>query len=1308
MKYVFLTSLILTSSLLFGQNLVPNSSFEAISDCPSFLDDFPFIDWVSPNANTPDCYNVCGGSQVAVPDNLFGFQQSSIGNGYAGVISYLEDDFGGVEYKEYIQVPLISSPMAGECYEISITYSPADLASYSDGLGVYVSEGIPSEYTGLTPQLQKTTVFESRTIWHTISTIYIATGNETHLTVGNFNFDDQTSFLEDPNVIFKGYSYFFIDQVSFEFLGSSNQNLNVDLGEDLVVCESDFPITINSNISDATNNWNTGEVGTSIEIFDPGEYIVESTLGCQSGSDTILISETISPEINIDDQTICSGSTVNITLDNSLGQYLWSNGSTTNSITIDEGGEYFVELISDCGVVFEEFTITELETINLDNIDNYFICESEIPFVIDLTEFADYGNEFLWQDGTTSPVYLVTDPGTYSLNVSNECFTDSISFQVFVVEELPENFEFTDTLLCDSETKLINLPFENVTYQWQDGSDESFYVVQNSGLYSVVVSNLCESKTYEFNIIEQGLIEDLNISDTLICSGESKLITLEIQGFDILWEDGSTDSTFLVEEPGIYSVQLSNSCFGETYEIEISEIEDLTLNLGQDIELCPGDSVFISSSENYQIEWNTGENSSGIWFSEEGEIIGTIQGVCDVISDTVYVNFNGDIPQLVLVDSLSLCESDTIEVMASPNLNDGSIFQWNTGEETNSINISQGGSYVVTSSNSCGVAIDSIFVTVGESLPDPNLDEMYEICEGDSLILSVSGEIIEWSTGSQNESLQVFDEGLYFVKVENSCKVKMDTFEVVFREEINGFNLGDDIGLCVGDSINLIGPNIDGIYSWNTSEETNEIFVFEPGIYTLMIEGDCNSIVDSLEVFDLGNIPTFDLGPNLTFCAGDSLTLSASIDENTSIIWSNGSQETEITIYDEGNYLAIATNECGSSIDSISISLNGELPDFEVDQNIDLCFGDSLVLDVGANTANVSWSTGSTDTVEVFNNEGDYFVVLSNSCDIDSLFFEIESIPVVESLNLPNDTLLCDVESILLDLQIDNDEVDVEWNNGEVTSAILGEEDGIYSVEVSNECFSILDSVVLQFDITPQLIDLGMNDTICTDEEIFLDGFIGDDITYEWQDGSSSPTYTVSSTGTYFLNASTACGLQSDSIEILVLDKLEIENPLDDYYLVCEDDSLTIDLSKLFADEIIWNDGSFDSIRELSLPGAYSIQLINACFETTIAFQFEKENCNELKVYFPNAFSPNFDGNNDEFLVFLPEEWDVQFFEMKLYNRWGENVFKSNDPREGWDGSFKGNPLNSGVYVYSVNIIFEDQNQMPQDLVFKGDVTIVK
>lgn len=97
-------------------------------------------------------------------------------------------------------------------------------------------------------------------------------------------------------------------------------------------------------------------------------------------------------------------------------------------------------------------------------------------------------------------------------------------------------------------------------------------------------------------------------------------------------------------------------------------------------------------------------------------------------------------------------------------------------------------------------------------------------------------------------------------------------------------------------------------------------------------------------------------------------------------------------------------------------------------------------------------------------------------------------------------------------------------------------------------------------------------------------------------------------------------------------------------------------------------------------------------------------------VYIPNSFSPNDDGINDVFSIFFDTQAGIeQVVSLQIYSRWGALIFEQTNfvPIEGatdWAGDFRGRKLDTGVYVYVVNLAFSDGST----LVVSGDVSLVR
>lgn len=91
-------------------------------------------------------------------------------------------------------------------------------------------------------------------------------------------------------------------------------------------------------------------------------------------------------------------------------------------------------------------------------------------------------------------------------------------------------------------------------------------------------------------------------------------------------------------------------------------------------------------------------------------------------------------------------------------------------------------------------------------------------------------------------------------------------------------------------------------------------------------------------------------------------------------------------------------------------------------------------------------------------------------------------------------------------------------------------------------------------------------------------------------------------------------------------------------------------------------------------------------------------------VYIPNAFSPDDNGVND---VFIPVAHGIENYELKVFNRWGDLLYQTNDDTKGWDGKWNGKPLKQDVYVWVLKYR-EVCSDNETDTVLRGHVTLIK
>jgi gliding motility-associated-like protein len=91
----------------------------------------------------------------------------------------------------------------------------------------------------------------------------------------------------------------------------------------------------------------------------------------------------------------------------------------------------------------------------------------------------------------------------------------------------------------------------------------------------------------------------------------------------------------------------------------------------------------------------------------------------------------------------------------------------------------------------------------------------------------------------------------------------------------------------------------------------------------------------------------------------------------------------------------------------------------------------------------------------------------------------------------------------------------------------------------------------------------------------------------------------------------------------------------------------------------------------------------------------------EFLLYIPNTFTPNGDGEND---IFKPKGSGIKAYNLVVYDRWGQQIFVTTDIVRGWDGTFKGNECQNGVYVYAIIAINNDNAKFEK----VGHITLLK
>ncbi len=196
--------------------------------------------------------------------------------------------------------------------------------------------------------------------------------------------------------------------------------------------------------------------------------------------------------------------------------------------------------------------------------------------------------------------------------------------------------------------------------------------------------------------------------------------------------------------------------------------------------------------------------------------------------------------------------------------------------------------------------------------------------------------------------------------------------------------------------------------------------------------------------------------------------------------------------------------------------------------------------------------------------------------------------------------------------------------------------------------------------------------------------------------------------------------------ETSVLPLSGASNPQLSYYLIDQVEVVPNDLPQLPEDTIIcteqridlsitradvsvrWSDGVFEEVSRhylITEPGIYTATISDPGCSYVDTIVVEPANCDECKVYVPNAFTPDGNGVNDVFEVFAETACeDLISFRISIFDRWGQKVFESNSTEVHWDGL---NVDHQGVFTYTMEYEYPLFRET-QTLTKRGTITLIK
>lgn len=350
-----------------------------------------------------------------------------------------------------------------------------------------------------------------------------------------------------------------------------------------------------------------------------------------------------------------------------------------------------------------------------------------------------------------------------------------------------------------------------------------------------------------------------------------------------------------------------------------------------------------------------------------------------------------------------------------------------------------------------------------------------------------------------------------------------------------------------------------------------------------------------------------------------------------------------------------------------------DTPTPDLGPDISTCAGTVVTLNPGSFPGSyVVWSDASNGNTLTVTQAGVYWVKMDRAGCISSDTISVLFYPIPSS-NLGPDRSICSGQTLLLDPGF-QPSVTYLWQDGSSNSTYTVSTAGIYAVTVSIGNCTSTSQVQISVDPSPQVF-LGNDTVVCKGFPIFLDA-TNQNASYIWQDGSTNPFIFAEDPGFYSVLVSVGNCIAGDTIYVDQQDKPQVF--LGEDSLLCSGQPLILNAFNYGA-SYTWQDGSSAPTFQPGVSGFYFVTAENRCGIAADSIQVTFVTCNCL-VYTPNAFSPNRDNKNELFQVKVNcTDYNGK---LEIYNRFGQLMYQSEDPEEGWDGTWNGKDAIEGVYIY--------------------------
>lgn len=389
--------------------------------------------------------------------------------------------------------------------------------------------------------------------------------------------------------------------------------------------------------------------------------------------------------------------------------------------------------------------------------------------------------------------------------------------------------------------------------------------------------------------------------------------------------------------------------------------------------------------------------------------------------------------------------------------------------------------------------------------------------------------------------------------------------------------------------------------------------------------------------------------------------------------------------------------DCDTRIDSFVVKK--QVPrQLTTNVDISVCSYDTCVLSGRAVSDSVKWNDGATVLKKSINVSGIHWVTSFRNCEVFVDTFKVIVKPSVMHMEY-EDTLVC-FRTFLHLIAPDTFQTYL-WSDGSVRRDTFVSDSTKVWVEArdNNKCYQYKKV----YDVRFNRYDTMIRDTfICKNDTITFIGDTTDKRTlFNWSNGDDKYWTKYTKPGQKYLKITIGTCSMIDTFEVF-LKSLDVQIGNDT--TLCKGKVLLLaPILQDSADRYLWS--TLDTSRNIStgMPGNYKLTVFKDGCEGADSIKVTSSDCGVFCVSFPNAFTPNADGHNDFFKPHL--ECVVTHFDMKIFNRWGKEVFSTTNPYAGWNGFGNGMRMDAGVYYYVASMKLAN---LTETQVYKGDILLIR